>query len=412
MIIYNTEVQLLEDTPQTIDFIISDTENPFHIDVNTVSQENPLVVGEYPLDDQVLLRKGFDEFDLIIYTKSERILVTRVNHAPKEKFSLSNASYKMNFETLVDYIAFKQTSETSVSLFNSAGEHLFSIHDVVSQDLSEYIYPLNLDLKTVEYRFLLLGKIHYGKYNLFFVYDLFKKEIVTKKVLFTMISNDAQLDYKLIGPDLLEISDETDSAEIEFKKVTAKGKKLFDFYQLPEHRDTHMLGTVEINEIKYFVHNKTNGVFMTRANAIKVSGFIPDMKLRFFGKNLYIFGRNTHYAYKASGKYDYLYIEGNETPISKFVRPMNKPFVRRYGYFKVSVSSITKENDEKYNLYLGDRKTALHILKMKPGTRKAKILAIKKSKERVNLIRTTKRGNISAYTSFEPEEYTYAKKVC
>ena len=410
MIIYNTDVQLLEDNSQTIDFTILDTENPFHVDVNTVSHEKPLIIGEYPIDDQVLLRKEFDKFALIIYTKSQEILVTRVNHASNEKFSLNNASYNMNFETLVDFITFKQTAETSVSLFNYTGEHLFSIHDIVSQDLSEYVYPLNLNLKTVEYRFLLLGKIHYGKYNVFLVYDLFKKEIITKKVFFTVASNDAQLDFQLIGPDQLEISDGKDSAAIEFKKVTAKGKKVFDFYQLPEYRDMHMLGTVEINEIKYFIHNKTNGAYITRANAIKVSGFTPGMKLRFLGKNLYIFGRNTHYAYKASGKYDYLYIEGNETPISKFVRPMNKPFVRRYGYFKVPVSSITKENDEKHNLYLGDQKTALHILKLKSGTRKAKILALKKSKERVNLIGTTKRGNISAYTSFETEEYTYAKR--
>lgn len=410
MIIYNTDVQLLEDTPQTIDFIISDTENPFHIDINTVSVEKPLIIGEYPIEDQVLLRKEFDQFDLIVYSKSERILVTQVNHAPNEKFSLSNVSYKMSFETLVDSIIFKQTGETSVSLFSSKGEHLFSIHDIVSQDKSEYVYPFSLDLNTTEYRFLLLGNIQYDKYNVFFVYDLFKKEIVTKKVLYTVISNDAGLDFKLTGPDLLEISGENDNASVEFKKVTAKGKKVFDFYQLPEHRNMHMLGTVEINTIKYFLHNKTNGVYLTRANAIKVSGFTPGMKLRYFGKNLYIFGRSTHYAYKASGKYDYLYIEGNETPIAKFVRPMNKPFVRRYGYFKVPFSSIIKENDGKHNLYLGDQKTALHILKLKPGTRKAKILALKKSKDRVSLIRTTKRGNISANTSFEPEEYTYTKR--
>lgn len=411
MIIYNKSVQLLDDSIEKIDFLINETEAIYHIDLKLMNNQNLYSLGNCILEDQVLMRKEFKDYFIVVYIKSEEVLATKVSIIPNEAFRMTEKSFEIGFESLSPLLIYKQTSEISFSIYNASDKYLFSIHDLMTYDKSEYVYPIDLELQTTDYRFLLLGKIKINKFYAFVLYDLFRKEIVTKKVLFSVNSNEGELDYKLTDPDVLEISDGKDTAVINFKKVSGKGKKIFDFYQLAAQRDTHLLGNLTINEIKYFVHNKTNGVYLTRANAIKVFGFLANLKVHFSNKNLYIYGRNTHYAYKANGKYDYLYITGNEKPISKFVRPLDIAFFRRYGFFKVPLSSITKESDKRYNFYLGNQKESLHLLRLKPGVQKARVLAIKKSKTKVNLIRTAKNGNISTITSFEPEKFTYAKRI-
>ncbi|WP_051005489.1 hypothetical protein [Paenisporosarcina sp. TG-14] len=392
MKVYSKNVQLVEDTLHKIEFIILENENVFIIDLNLVNIEKPLNIGQYQTVDQVLLKKEMIDYNILVYTKFGDILVTRVNHIPNVKFQKTETSYELNFENFSDLLSFKQTGETTFSVFNFKEQYLFSIHDSVSHDLLTDIYPVDLELTTIEYRYLTIGKIYYSTYNEFIIYDLFRKELFTKKVILINELPIIDLEFNLTSPSSLEISFEDERASINFKKISGKGTKIFNVAQLKKHREKHILGKFNINGSKYYLHNKQNGIFLTRSNPTKISGFYPNMKLRFFGKNLYIFGRNTHYAYKASGRYEYLYIGDSDKPISKFVRLFKLPLLRRYGFFKVPIASLYVNNRIHNNFYLGSKMNVLHNLKLKLRPRKAKTLDLTIYDDQVNIIRTNLRG--------------------
>ncbi|WP_243840628.1 CDP-glycerol glycerophosphotransferase family protein [Paenisporosarcina antarctica] len=412
MKVYSNNILLLEDSIHKIEFTLSENGTIFHLYLDHVNDVKPLILGEYPLEDQVLLKKTLTDQDIIIYIKSENIMVTTVSHVPNEQFQITENSHEMITEAFSDLLLLKQTGETSLSIFNNKGHFLFSIHDIVTQDPSIYVYPVELELTTIEFRYLTIAKIKYASYYQFIIYDLFRKELITKKVIFSVDSFDSEfgLGIKLISPNSIEISFETDCASIDFKKISAKGTRVFDIYQSEKLRGRHILGILTINGSKYYLHNKLAGVFLTRTNPMKISGFYPNMKSRFVGKNLYIFGRNTHYAYKASGRYDYLYIGDNEKSITKFVRPFNIRFLRRYGFYKVPIDSLNVNNVVENKVYLGNEKTILHNLKLKLRPGKSKILDYTINNDQVNIIGTNSRGHMTSSIVPKSKEYTMLKR--
>ncbi|PUB17837.1 CDP-glycerol glycerophosphotransferase family protein [Paenisporosarcina sp. OV554] len=410
MKVYNKNVQILEDSIEKIDFILLESETVYRIDLNLVTVEKSLVVGQYSANDQVLLCKEYNDTNIIVYIKSENVIVTRINHIPTEQFQPTETSYEMTFENYSDLLSFKQTGETTFSMYNQTGNYLFSIHDIVTHDASVIVYPVDLELTTIEFRYLTVGRINYSNFYMFVIYDLFRKEITTKKVVFTVNSTIAELNFNLTDPNTLELSFNDESVSVNYKKVSRRGTKLFSVSQFKKYRNKHILGTIIINGSKYFLHNKTNGVFLTHSNPTRVSGFYPNMRAQFFGKSLYIYGRNTHYAYNANGKYDYLYAGDNPKPIAKFTRPFNLRLFRRYGFFKVPISSLYINTRIHNNLYLGNKKAILHNLKLKLRPRKAKTLDFTIYGDQVNIIRTNLRGDITSTIISKEEEYTLLKR--
>lgn len=102
-------------------------------------------------------------------------------------------------------------------------------------------------MTSAEFRYLLAGKIAYGQFNTFLIYDLLKKEMFSRHFRFELLSNKADLSIRLNGPEVLNVFYKEDHAAIDFKKVTGRGVKIFDFYQLEEHCEKHMLASFSVN---------------------------------------------------------------------------------------------------------------------------------------------------------------------
>ncbi|MGI2327555.1 CDP-glycerol glycerophosphotransferase family protein [Planococcus sp. YIM B11945] len=411
MKVYNNNIQILDESIQRIDFFESECGMEFTIELNYITNEKPLKIGRAPMDDQVLFSIPRGNFEVLVYVKSGEILAVLLQQEPNSSFKATATSYNLIFEPSSELISFTQTGETSFSIIDNSGKALFSIHDFAALHAPEYVYPVDLGLKTVEYRFLLLGKVQYAQYSAFVMYDLFRKELYTKNVQFDVESNAGGLDFKLISPELLEISAGADKIAIEFQKVTAKAKKIFEFYELSAMRKEHLLSIIEINGFHYYVHNRASGTFITRGNPTVATGFRAKMRARFMGSHLYIFGRNTHYAYRASGKYEHLYIEGTEEPIAKFKRPLDMKLLRRYGYFKVPVSSLNVDLNAPKNLYIGNGKEIIHNLKLKNGKQPARTTAFKKENGIVRFVSATPRGNISSGISEDMQQFAFSRRV-
>lgn len=403
------KVQILSDGDGFIEFSLEPHETHFHISLEDLEIGQISVLGNVPEEDQVLIKQEFPEETGIIYIKNQEVLAGLLDR--DLNFSNGPTSFAFEIEIYMDEITGMQTSETAVSLFTSEGIYLVTLDDIAAYEAPEYTIPLDLKLATVETRYLLAGKITYGQFNTFLVYDLFRKELVTRNVRFTVLSNKAGLALKLSGPDILDIAYQEDQATVEFRKASGKGRRIFESYQLEDHRDKHMLSAFMINNTRYFIANRQNGVYLTKGNAVEMSGYGSRLKASFSGRNLYLYGRSTHYAYKANGHYDQLYIDSSSAPVAAFRRPLNTHFLRRFGYFKVPVSALVAEHEEPRGLYLGDDELVLHALKLNWNAKREKIVTLKKEGGRVFLLRVAKRGNLSVETSQHPEEYTLEKRL-
>ena len=410
MKIYNEDVQLLIQQDNYIEFLLQESGQRFCVDLQQVLSGPPFFLGYCAAEDQVLLKEETDTDVIVIYLKNESLYVTRQHYEPTPGFALTGAAFPLEFDQFSDVARCAQTSETGFSVYDQKGNFLFTIHDFVSRSQLTYVFPVDLGLSTVEYRFLTIAKVHYASYYLFLVYDLFRKELKAKNMAFSVEWKSAPLEYRLVGPNELDISSETVSSIVDFRSIPGKGRRVFTIYQLENYRDRHLLGIIKINGVTYYLHNKLNGVFFSRGNPVRVSGFQPNMKLRLIGSNLYLFGRYTHYAYKASGSYERLYLNNEEQPVAKFIRPFKVRLLRRYGFFKVPISSFSEKPGEQ-QLFVGSNELILHPLKLKRSPLPSRTLDFKVHGEQAVVVKTSAEGFLTASAVPATQEYTWRNRT-
>ncbi|WP_053221278.1 CDP-glycerol glycerophosphotransferase family protein [Planococcus versutus] len=409
MEIFNSKLQIVKESLAEISFFMLETEGVYALQLSKLEQ-TPIEVGVYEAEDQVLFVNQLLEECIIGYVQNDKIYITKFNHGDSADFYISKNSMVLNFEIYSELLIFKQTGDTTFSMYDHTGNYIDSIHDLATFGKTSHVTQIDLGLTTVEYRFLNIGKINCGQFYMFVIYDLFRKELVTQKVIFTVLLNKPNLDFNLSSPTSLDFQLEDIEKNINLKKLAGKSVKIADKTKLEKYRNKHLLGVLKVNGIKYYLHNRTKGIYMTQGRPTKISSFHPNLKVKFLGKNLYIFGRNTHYAYKASGVYDYLYVGTEGSPLTKFVRPLNFKLVRRYGFFKIPIASLNVNNRIHTNLYLGDQHTVLHNLKLNVRPKRKKTLDFKLVDDQVNIVRTNLRGDVTSTILSKSEEYTFINR--
>lgn len=407
--ILTKNVHILKDTENTIEFIMKPSEAVFFLDMKEILHDQPLILGKVQHEDQFLIKKEYLETALLIYIKDNTLFASIISR--DFNFSPEKNSFAFKYESYMKEVTLKQTSDTAVSLFTATGELLFTMDDILAYESPRYEIPVDLKLKSTENRYMLAGKVEYDQFLTFLVYDLFKKEVIIRSMRFNLLSNKAGLQIEMVSPETIEISYKEDNVAVDLRKLTGKARKIFDFYQLEEHRDKHLLTSFTFNEIKYFIYNRQNGVFITKGKAMKITGYESRLKAFFVKDHLYIYGRNTHYAYKANGDYDYLYMDGNEEPLTKFYRPLKSRFLRRFGFFKIPTSSIISNDDLNHGLYLGDNQTALHPLKVDMKQKRGRIVTLKRTRDKALLLNASKRGSLFVHTSNSPEKFTLKQRI-
>lgn len=408
MKIIHDQVRLISETEEQIEFGFMDEDQVFQVEYALISASDPIVIGQYPIEDQVLLIEQLDDGEAVVYVKSGIILVVQPDVQNSKTFIPDQYSFDFNINSNTDLLRFQQTAETTISIFNQNGQYLFSIHDLASKETAPYAVSIDLGLSAIDYRFLEVAKISYSSFYLFIEYDLFRKEIIMKKTFFSLLSNDAQFAYEITGPATVEISIETGNVEVDFKRIPARGKRVFTIYQAEAYRNIHLLGILSLNGITHYVHNKSNGVFLSRGNSKRIFGFKPNMKARFLGNHLYIAGRNTHYAYQASDKYEYLYIGNRKEAIAKFIRPFNIRLLRRYGFFKVPLEGLKGEDGKENEWHLGTNHSPMHPLKLKSGSQESRTLDFKAKGKRVYVLKTNAQGGV--VSAVVPDSAAYTSK--
>ncbi len=123
-------------------------------------------------------------------------------------------------------------------------------------------------------------------------------------------------------------------------------------------------------------------------------------------RNLYVFGRQTHYAYRAHGQYEYLYLQNEDRKIGKFFRPFRSiKYLQRFGLFKVPIKSLMVDGRIHNNLLVGNDEIPIHNLRRRKRDKRAATLSFKKHDDQLIVIRTNLGGNLTATVVPFSEEY-------
>lgn len=402
------QVRLIEEAEGRLIFGFSDGDSVFQVDYAASAADGPIAIGVLPIEDQVLFLDEFNGENIVVYVKSGLIVAASLNKATASSFIPNDYSYDFSIETYTDLLLFEQTAETTVSICDLNGAVLLSLHDIASTEKTSRVLSFDLGLTTTDFRFLPLAKIRYSSFHLFIEYDLFRKEILMKKVFLSLVSNDTEWIYEVAGPNVLKISSRNGDVEANFRKIPAKGRRIFTIYQAEEYRDRHLLSVLSINGSTYYVHNKANGVYLSRGNPNQVFGAKANMAARFFGNHLYIVGRNTHYAFRANGRYEYLYIGGREEAAAKFNRPLNIRFFRRYGFYKIPAALLGEGISKESEWQTGTKDSPLYPFKLRSGAQETRLLDFKVKDEAVYVMKTTAKGTVASEVvpydaSYSPE---------
>src|SRR5690606_13946204 len=124
----------------------------------------------------------------LFYCKNHEVLAVALSE--DTNFSPGKNSFEFEYETYMEEIKLKQTSDVSVSIFSPACTPLISLDYIAAFETPEFtVYPLDLKLTDVVSRYVLAWRIAYGKFNTLRTYDIFTKELIVLNIRLKILTN-------------------------------------------------------------------------------------------------------------------------------------------------------------------------------------------------------------------------------
>ena len=409
MDVYYGDFNILNKDARKIEFNIIGYPDVFTIATESLNNNTPLFIDSIELQDQVLYEKTETDNMFYIYVKDNQVY--GVNIVADNQFSAQSNQgvYSLELNRKSDDILIKQTSPIGYSIFNVSGDLLYTINELVTEDSERKVIPYDLGLTTIEYRYMQVAHVRYKNHHQYICYDLFRKEfIITKKVI-EVIYNDMNVNLDFSESETVIFNAAGKSSSVKIRSFPAgRARRVLESTKELMDKGQHIHAIIKIDQSVYHVHNRLSGVFMTRGYPTRVSGFKSSM-IGFFGiQNLYLVGRNTHYAFQASGKYENLYL-GNEY-VSTFVRPVKTKLLQRFGYFKIPIKKIKEYNQPAENFHVGDD-FPLHPMKIKTKTRKNINLDFKSKIGRAYTLKVDASGNLAVDTVEHQRKTNILKRI-
>jgi len=410
MDVYYGEFNILYKDNNKIEFNIIGYPEVFTIVMENLHNNNlPFNIGSIELQDQVLYKKTEMNYIFYIYIKDNQVY--GLNTVPDIHFSArtSQGVYSFELNHKSDVISLEQTSPIGYSLFNKSGDHLFTINELVTEGSDNKVIPYDLGLTTIEYRYMQVGHVRYKNHHQYICYDLFRKEFIITKKNIEVIYNDQNVKLDFSDSETIIFNAAGKSSAINIRRFPAgRARRVLEPTKELMDKGQHIHAIIQIDRSVYHIHNRVTGVFMTRGYPTRVSGFKSSM-IGFFGiQNLYLVGRNTHYAFQSNGKYEKLYL-GNEH-VSTFVRPIKIKLFQRFGYFKIPIKKVEENNQPTESFHVG-ADFPLHPMKIKTRTRKNIILDFKRKIGRTYTLKVDDGGNLAVDTVENPKKLNVLKRI-
>jgi CDP-glycerol glycerophosphotransferase (TagB/SpsB family) len=417
--VYNNMIEVIQLNNSLIHLYIKDINDFIKVDTSALETNRSMFLMDYEIKNQLLVKHTItadeNEFLLYLYVLDNKIYLLKETTKPSTVSSENR--YSFHVDNYTKQPTLQQLGLARLQLLNERMEPIYDIEDFfTTEELDDsFEYPLDLDFELGTSRFILISKASYEMYHLVVTYDTLNRCIHISKVLMNTLQEHPELDVALFDRNKLIVHNHYSETPktINFRRIKKKKpKKLFDLSIASNFKGEHILSILVINKARYYIYLKRKGIYIGKSNIYNVTGHKPRLKVFSGMNNFYIFGRFTHYAHNSDQKYDYLYLRNSEQPIGKFIRPFkNVKILKRYGFFKVPISSLYINEKIHNNFFVGSKDRLLHNLKLKYHDRKVKTLTFRKYKDQLNVIRTNLNGNLTSTIIPYSKEYTLGSRI-
>lgn len=412
-------IEVIQLNDSLIHLYLKDSNDFIKVDTSDLENNQAMMLMNCEMKNQLLMKHtiiaGENEYLIYLYVLDNKIYLLKESSKPIA-FPTENR-YSFHIDNYTNQVMLQQLGLTRLELLNEKKETIYIIEDFFTTDEMEesFDFPLDLEFELGTSRFVLLSKADYEMSHVIITYDTLKKCLHISKVLMNTLQEHPKLDIKLFDRNKIMVHNHYSNTPktVNFKRIKKKKpKKLFDLSIANNFKGEHILSILVINKARYYIYLKRKGIYIGKSNIYNVTGHKPRLKVFSGMKNFYIFGRSTHYAHNSDQKYDYLYLKNSEHQIAKFKRPFkNIKILKRYGFFKIPISSLYINERIHNNFFVGSKDRLLHNLKLKYNDQKVKTLTFRKYEDQLNVIRTNLNGNVTSTIIPYSKEYTFASRI-
>lgn len=409
--VYNQIISVLELNSSIIHLFNNHTNAAYKWNVEELKKNIPYYFSQTDLPDQLLLEYDINEKGILyVYSIEKEIYLV----LETEKHIKYDNMYKANIQNFNKDLYIKQLGLAKLELVDKNENRVAIVNSFFTHLPVEWKFEYYLELESEE-RFVVLSTVSNGIYNLVVTYDVMRNQLIVAKILLNAIMEHPELSVKISNFSVITIHNKHTNAvkKVNFRKLNVrKARKVFNKESVERFGEVNILSIIVINKSRYYLFLKRNGIFIAKKNPFLVTQHRASLRSLFFGENLYIYGRFTHYALNAFKKYDYLYIRNSNHRIAKFHRPFsNIKFLKRYGYFKIPISSLNIDNRIHNNLFIGNEEVLIHNLYLKKKEQKVKTYVYKKHDDLVHVLRSNLRGYVTSTIIPYSEEYSFTSRL-
>lgn len=231
------------------------------------------------------------------------------------------------------------------------------INGLISRKLQNEWIPVKLPIESKK----ILGSIKLDNTAFFITYYPTRESISLSKVFIEDI--DARIDsFKINNRSNIQIEFNHQLYNFDFRKKETEtvGTPLSgSTKKIPND----VVLTLKINKRKYYLYSYKGRNYATISPKFAY-GIHTKLKVKFVGDNVLVYGRY-HNSYKNfTGKFDFIYIKNQDTPIAKFNRLFSKKG-KSLVYAKIPLHILTETEEIHRGLYLGDELNSVYPFYMK-----------------------------------------------
>ncbi|KRG15922.1 teichoic acid biosynthesis protein [Virgibacillus soli] len=407
MEIYDSTFEVIDYNTDKIE-IYSKIDNQIqNIRFTSLQLNVPTQVVEMEREDMLLLKYNPKENIVFLLFAYNNIVYGVIEEIEILNGLVMRNYFDFQIENFYPSIQTVQFGSCRIGVMDETGEFLFHIDDFLTNNKETLFFRYDMGFTTTEFRYTVVSIVTYEKYNSVITYDLFRKEFIVNKVFMKNIKSHNDLHVHLVSQNTIQINSEKASIDIKFTSLpVGKRYRLFNHNQVKRGEKENILSIISINKTRYYIFNSNQGIYIVKGDPYQVTGNQSNLRVFLTKRNAYVFGRLTHYAYRAHGQYEHLYIQNGDRKIGKFFRPFRSvKYLQRFGLFKVPIESLIIDGRIHNNLFVGDDNTPIHNLRRRKRDKKATTLSFRKFNDQLIVIRTNLGGNLTATVVPFSEEY-------
>lgn len=348
-------------------------------------KDAPLMEGNLQINEKIIAQISFCSTHFFYIIKQQNHLFSF-----QQKIRDKNNYFDENIEVYDKHLTINKTGIATTSIYINEGEKRLlgkRVNGILSRKQQNEWYALRLPIKNKK----ILGSIKYDNRAVFITYYPNKGKVSLSKIFLEEI--DMRMEQVNIkNRSNIEFIYKNEKYNFDFRKnekkhgINLRGSKV--------KLDPGLVLKLKINKRVFYIYSYKGKNYLT-CIAKKAYSIKTDLKISFVKDSVIIYGKYSNTYKKTTGMYDYIYIKGNDHPISRF-RRLSTNRGKSLAYAKIPIEVLTNTEEIHRGLYLGSESEKLYPLYMKNNLKEDfEVFARKKLNNNIMLFR----GNVGGGTS-------------